>query len=872
MANKPAKIELVNGITYVSQDQGNGDVRNRMYINGADLMLVSNELGIEDQLVIKPSGGSVSDFTLKFPDDFDDTFGQSSLDDLIRYFANNNFFFRGNVNDISNVTFRTRYYEIVSSASGQITIPTGATIQLDQFQEARDALLTEVDSIGQKPIPETPVNSSNELLTATLDASGNYQVVLSSDYSTPSTPTSSEYAIIYYLTIPLADFGNLDLNRIADFGFNVDSSAAGQNTWVQFNENGKFGAIGRLRVEDGILIADFTENEPIPANAPSNLTLFNKGTAIFENAGQGETHLAFVNQQAAAGEPLGIAGTSEGIGIVIIDDTDWEEFSGLGLIYFYSRLNDPSIDIGVGSARFARFSRTYAPRDVSTGIGTEDLDKQPVFTVIKSDSNSPYIQSWGEYDDNTTTTTEFVYIHKDGYLIQNNFSEQQVLSSDPSDPPINYYRTYSIGQEVFAKFDDGTIKNLTTASVNIFTPTGGDDTTAFEAYVADQIANLQPAIYLANPTGAPIQLSNLTNSEDYNLLPWIGVYSPNGATEVQFSGSNTILLSGGCKNLEFKLAASSSLTLQGFSEHSLYELAQVTFENGVTNSTLTFQACTCLISGRVDIQSGATGNIIHISDRSTVNAQNWDNNNGTSFTYISGDANLTVNRGDGVVNVGQQPNSTVTDRCRFTFNQWDAANPINVYGSNNTITGNGASIVLTNGSSENAILGINGVTDNSGNTTNEFVQQKRQVTLTTSISGYDINNATPTPIQWDTIRDINTNFVTVDLGTDNTIITFKKTTKVRLGYKINQQGDNNRINLSVYATLNGDTLNEMAELTESYTYTRNNASNQGTNQSYVPIEMNVTINDQLQVFGIENGETGFAQVLDGWVFVEEILY
>ena len=191
MANKPAKIELVNGITYVSQDQGNGDVRNRMYNNGADLMLVSNELGVNDELVIKPSGGAVSDFTLKFPDDFESDFGQSSLDDLIRYFAANNFFFRGNINKISDVAFRTRYFEIVSAASGQITIPTGATIQLDQFEEARDALLTVVDSIGQKPIPETPVNASDELLTATLDAAGNYQVVLASDYSTPSTPTSS---------------------------------------------------------------------------------------------------------------------------------------------------------------------------------------------------------------------------------------------------------------------------------------------------------------------------------------------------------------------------------------------------------------------------------------------------------------------------------------------------------------------------------------------------------------------------------------------------------------------------------------------------------------------------------------------------------
>lgn len=102
---------------------------------------------------------------------------------------------------LENNTFKVQYYAEISSDSGTITVPTGATIQLNQFREGADALVSTIANDFPTGIsPET--SGGVEVDVSSFDADG--------DYTLSGTPSSTPVALIYILTITAADYGNLD--------------------------------------------------------------------------------------------------------------------------------------------------------------------------------------------------------------------------------------------------------------------------------------------------------------------------------------------------------------------------------------------------------------------------------------------------------------------------------------------------------------------------------------------------------------------------------------------------------------------------------------------------------------------------------------
>lgn len=92
------------------------------------------------------------------------------------------------------------YKTQINTTTGTITIPTGATIVLDQFQGGADAFCSTIS--GSKATLEFPLNSSGVAVdVATFDALGNFTLT--------GTPSSYPVALIYILKIKSKDLTNL---------------------------------------------------------------------------------------------------------------------------------------------------------------------------------------------------------------------------------------------------------------------------------------------------------------------------------------------------------------------------------------------------------------------------------------------------------------------------------------------------------------------------------------------------------------------------------------------------------------------------------------------------------------------------------------
>ena len=111
------------------------------------------------------------------------------------------------------------YENITSGTTGTVTVPTGATIRLDQYPNAGDCLITKVGT-DNRPIDEPPRTATGVEVTATFDNSGNY--ILS------GTPVSYPVSIIYQVAIKGKDIGNISLDSIVDW---TDVSSAAQVTY-----------------------------------------------------------------------------------------------------------------------------------------------------------------------------------------------------------------------------------------------------------------------------------------------------------------------------------------------------------------------------------------------------------------------------------------------------------------------------------------------------------------------------------------------------------------------------------------------------------------------------------------------------------------
>ena len=103
--------------------------------------------------------------------------------------------------------YKVTYFASVSSATGTITIPTGATILLDQLFGGVDAYVSTIQN-GQPTgiLPQTVGGVSVDVTS--FDASGNFTL--------SGTPSSYPVAIIYILKIAAVDWQNLVTANILD--------------------------------------------------------------------------------------------------------------------------------------------------------------------------------------------------------------------------------------------------------------------------------------------------------------------------------------------------------------------------------------------------------------------------------------------------------------------------------------------------------------------------------------------------------------------------------------------------------------------------------------------------------------------------------
>jgi len=109
------------------------------------------------------------------------------------------------VSDLENLTFKISYYAEITTTSGTISKPTGSTILLDQWSNGVDSVLSKIPGgTGTKPdFEDTGVDVSS------FDSSGNYTL----SGALPTNPS----ALIYYISIPLKDYDNLNTEFVVEY-------------------------------------------------------------------------------------------------------------------------------------------------------------------------------------------------------------------------------------------------------------------------------------------------------------------------------------------------------------------------------------------------------------------------------------------------------------------------------------------------------------------------------------------------------------------------------------------------------------------------------------------------------------------------------
>ena len=108
---------------------------------------------------------------------------------------------------LENNEYKITYFTEISSSAGTITIPTGATILLDQFQGGVDAYVTTIQN-GQPTgvFPQTGLGVAVDVTS--FNSLG--------DYTLSDTPSSYPVALIYILKIKAIDYSNLVITNILD--------------------------------------------------------------------------------------------------------------------------------------------------------------------------------------------------------------------------------------------------------------------------------------------------------------------------------------------------------------------------------------------------------------------------------------------------------------------------------------------------------------------------------------------------------------------------------------------------------------------------------------------------------------------------------
>ena len=185
----------------------------------------------------------------------------------------------GRVTTLENNEYKVAYFaEIASGTSGTITIPTGATILLDQLPNALDAILSTMSGTGGQPTGNSPVTAAGAVVAvSSFDTAGNYTL--------SGTPRAYPVALIYLLKIKAKDWANLTTANILEY------------------ENSENPAPQKIEVSNytpvagtAITAEELLRSLPVPANRffPGDLMEVAANTNNNSSAG-GKTYRMYIN-------------------------------------------------------------------------------------------------------------------------------------------------------------------------------------------------------------------------------------------------------------------------------------------------------------------------------------------------------------------------------------------------------------------------------------------------------------------------------------------------------------------------------------------------------------------------------------------------
>jgi hypothetical protein len=106
------------------------------------------------------------------------------------------------ISNLENNVYKITYYEVVSGASGTLTVPSQATINPDEFGLSGNALLSKID-INNKPTYESPLTLGNTVVTASLNTT-------TGAWAASGAYTDLYVALIYSIDIKAEYFSNLN--------------------------------------------------------------------------------------------------------------------------------------------------------------------------------------------------------------------------------------------------------------------------------------------------------------------------------------------------------------------------------------------------------------------------------------------------------------------------------------------------------------------------------------------------------------------------------------------------------------------------------------------------------------------------------------
>jgi len=111
------------------------------------------------------------------------------------------------ITNLEDIIYELEIFENITTITGTLTKPVESTIILDQYEDAGDCLVLQVDT-DNRPIDKVAVTAGGVAITSTLDVSGNFAL--------SGTPSPYPVALIYQIQIKGVNLGNVPLNNIID--------------------------------------------------------------------------------------------------------------------------------------------------------------------------------------------------------------------------------------------------------------------------------------------------------------------------------------------------------------------------------------------------------------------------------------------------------------------------------------------------------------------------------------------------------------------------------------------------------------------------------------------------------------------------------